>query len=119
MYLVVSVNYSHLVIPMSKEAGVLVSLLEKAKVCKENGYGTTATFTITDDPIVIHLIDDKRVIQVPSNEHSAMKDLSKLTTRVYDAETARDKLQKELDVLKLKFAPFMEVKKEEKNESLL
>lgn len=112
MHLVVSVNYSHLVIPMSAEAGALIALLERAKVCKENGYGNTATFTVTDEQVIIHLIDDKRVISVPSKEYSAMEDLFNMTTRAYEAEAARDKLQKELDNLKLKFAPFMESKEE-------
>ena len=108
MYIVLSVNYSYLLIPMSPEAGLFVALLENAIVCKENGYGSSATFTQTDEPISITMIANNRFIATPSKEFSAMKDLSVMASRAYEAETERDKVKKELEDLKLKFAPFME-----------
>ena len=115
MHFVISVNYSHLVVPMSPEAGQLVALLEKAVICKENGYGSMSTYTQTEDPINISLINSNRLIVNPSKEFSALEDLSKMASRAFEAESERDKVKKELEDLKLKFAPFMLQEAEKKD----
>lgn len=116
MYISITVGYSELLIPV-ENIGSLLKDIEKAKVCKPVGYGEDKMYTILDTPVEIAFVSDTRVVIPGGKIHSCLEDLSKMTIRAWKAEEEKTKIQAELDALKLKFAPFMEVKKE--NEPVL